>query len=96
MANTPWWAVPLIGGAFAILGVLIAQSVTLRLERRRHTREDHHRLDAALRESALAYIEAVHTYATFVTALNVGDVLIHGGPQMATTGSLSRMPAPAT
>lgn len=28
-ASTPWWATPLVAGAFALLGVAIARSITI-------------------------------------------------------------------
>jgi hypothetical protein len=37
---TPWWAVPLLSGVFAFVGVAFAQVVVLYTDRRRSTRED--------------------------------------------------------
>ncbi|MFI8593831.1 hypothetical protein ACIGCK_05295 [Microbacterium sp. NPDC078428] len=82
MTETPWWATPLVAGVFTLLGIAIAQLVALRLERRRHRREDERRLDAALRPAALAYLDALQRYATFVTSLTVGEVLITGRPSV--------------
>jgi hypothetical protein len=79
---TPWWATPLVAGAFALLGVAIAQLITLTLERRRNKREDARRLDAALRPAALAYLDALQSYATFVTSLTIGNLLITGKPSI--------------
>ena len=72
MANAadPWWATPLLAGAFALIGVGIAQTIAVLLDRHRRHREDHHRLDAPLRETALKYISAVQSYATFITSLS--------------------------
>lgn len=80
---TPWWAAPLVAGTFALIGIVIAQLVALQLERRRHRREDERRLDSALRPAALAYLDALQKYATFVTSLTVGEVLITGQPSVA-------------
>ena len=79
---TPWWAAPLVAGILALIGIVIAQMVALRLERRRHRREDERRLDSALRPAALAYLDALQKYATFVTSLTVGKVLITGQPSV--------------
>src|SRR4051812_29261296 len=32
-ANIPWWGVPVVAGSFALIGVLISQLSTFRLER---------------------------------------------------------------
>jgi hypothetical protein len=75
-SGAPWWAIPLVGGIFALLGVGAAQTITLRLDRRRRQREDERRLDSVLREVATQYLDATQSYATFVTTLAVGEVLI--------------------
>lgn len=82
MAGTvvPWWATPLVGGCFALVGVAVAQAIAVFMERRRRHREDHHRLDAPLREAALKYIAALQSYATYITTLSVGERLITGKP----------------
>ncbi|MFF7931816.1 hypothetical protein [Streptomyces sp. NPDC007940] len=77
---TPWWATPALAGMFALIGVAVAQAIALRTERRRRDREDHHRLTAPLRETSLKYISALASYATYITSLNVGRVLITGQP----------------
>jgi hypothetical protein len=79
-ASAPWWATPLVAGAFALLGVAIAQFITISLERRRNRRDDQRRLDTALRTATLEYLDALQSYATFVTSLTVGRVLITGQP----------------
>ncbi|WP_432068989.1 hypothetical protein [Streptomyces sp. C10-9-1] len=79
-SNTPWWATPALAGMFAVIGVAIAQAIALRTERRRRDREDHHRLATPLREASLKYISALASYATYITSLNVGHVLITGQP----------------
>ncbi|WAU84881.1 hypothetical protein O1Q96_37445 [Streptomyces sp. Qhu-G9] len=73
---TPWWATPALAGMLALIGVAIAQAIALRTERRRRDREDHHRLATPLRETSLKYISALGSYATYITSLNVGRVLI--------------------
>lgn len=51
---TPWWYIPVtagvMSGAVTLLGVLIAQYVTLRIDRKRREREDLRRFDQELRE----------------------------------------------
>ncbi|WP_161952669.1 hypothetical protein [Actinoplanes sp. TFC3] len=44
-ATTPWWAIPLVAGLFAFFGVLLAQVVTLWIERGRNRRDDRRRWD---------------------------------------------------
>lgn len=81
-SGVPWWAVPIVGGIFALIGVGIAQSVSVRLDRGRRAREDERRLDAPLREASLKYLAALQSYATFVTSLTVGELLITGLPSI--------------
>ncbi|MFI7598991.1 hypothetical protein [Actinoplanes sp. NPDC049681] len=59
-ANTsPWWGVPVIAGAFAILGVLATQMTTWLLDRRRSRREDLSRWHGDRRRSYAAYVAAM-------------------------------------
>ena len=54
--TTPWWATPLVAGVFALIGVGIAQCISIRLDRRRRREEQARRLDAAVREAITAYL----------------------------------------
>jgi hypothetical protein len=59
-AGAPWWATPLVAGVFALLGVAIAQIVSVRLDRRKREREQAVRLDSAVREAISSYLVDMH------------------------------------
>ncbi|MEU7800584.1 hypothetical protein AB0B10_15055 [Micromonospora arborensis] len=58
---SPWWGIPLLSGALAFVGILLAQSITLHLERRRLTRDDRQRWDTERRRVYVAFLETVWT-----------------------------------
>jgi hypothetical protein len=76
--GAPWWATPLVGGLFALIGVAVAQCIGWRMEkgrvRREHAleanrrdREQARRLDAALREAATSFLAALREYRYWAT-----------------------------
>jgi len=68
MTDVPWWGVPLVSGAFAFVGVLLAQGVGLYSERRKTKREDERRWHAERRV----------VYAAFTRGLRISlDSLIN-------------------
>src|SRR5438034_663333 len=64
--SAPWWAAPLVGGIFALMGVGIAQYVTRRTGKRL-------RNDSQLRQAATAYVVAVQNYRGLVAKLEHDD-----------------------
>jgi hypothetical protein len=54
--NTPWWGAALIGGLFALGGVFVSQTVTIRLERIRTKREDTRQWHADRRQIYAAFV----------------------------------------
>lgn len=54
VASAPWWAVPLVAGAFLIIGALIAFVSTAASDRRKLAREDRRQWDKEVRD---AYVE---------------------------------------
>jgi hypothetical protein len=52
----PWWAIPVIGGLFAVLGVLLTLAYNSRKDRRDHRRRWH----ADLKDATVAFTAAVH------------------------------------
>jgi hypothetical protein len=64
-ASAPWWGVPVAAGLFALLGVLVAQIVAVRVERDRARREDLRRKEDADRRWEKEVREA---YARFGAA----------------------------
>jgi hypothetical protein len=64
--TAPWWAVPVTGGAFALLGVFAAQIITVGLERRRAAREQAQRIDHALRSGSRDLLALLRAYRGFI------------------------------
>ncbi|MET8041209.1 hypothetical protein ABZU25_10090 [Micromonospora sp. NPDC005215] len=57
MAETPWWGVPALSGAFAFAAVATAQVVVVAMDRRRVRRESRQRWDDERRR---AYVQFIH------------------------------------
>ncbi|MGC5321718.1 hypothetical protein ACWD8I_27355 [Micromonospora arida] len=67
MSTTPWWAVPLIAGVFAVGGVVMAQLVTIRLDRVKYRRE----LEREQREESRRWLtERREVYGAFIASMH--------------------------
>lgn len=78
MADSPWWAIPALSGAFAFVGVLMAQFVTVYLDRRRSRREDHQRWHGERRVAYGAFMKALRqSESAFLDALDDPDPAIN-------------------
>lgn len=67
MNTTPWWGTALIAGVFGLFGVILAQFITVRLDRARAAREDAQRWQDARRSA----------YADFLVAVSRAQRLIY-------------------
>src|SRR5262245_45462964 len=50
MSTAPWWGIPVLAGAFAFFGVVLAQGVALWIDRRRRKDEAQRRWDRERQE----------------------------------------------
>jgi hypothetical protein len=56
--TAPWWGVPIIAGAFTVVGALIGQGSSYWLERRREHQRHRRRWDTELRDLSIQILEA--------------------------------------
>lgn len=63
LTTAPWWGVPLIAGAFLVIGALLTYVLTNLNDRRKEQREDSQKWHDQLRSEAAQLISLVHQIA---------------------------------
>jgi hypothetical protein len=63
LTTAPWWGVPLIAGAFLVIGALLSYVLTNLNDRRREQREDSKKWHDQLRSEAAQLISLAHQIA---------------------------------